>query len=226
MHNTKLYTPLKANVTKIKKQTPDTKTYTLEVEGGKFKFKPGQFNMVSIMGYGECPISISSSPLETETIDHTIRAVGSMTNLIDGFKEGSVLGLRGPYGNSWPVEEARGKNVLIVVGGIGLAPLRPFIYQMFGQREDFKKIQILYGARTPDDMLFTDEFDFMGNQPDTHLYLTVDKAPENRKWEHGVGVVTTLYEEADMNPANTIAVTCGPEIMMRFVCRGLVSRGF
>lgn len=224
MHN--LYVPVKAKIEKIKEQTPDTKTYTIKVEDGPFKFEPGQFNMVSIMGYGEAPISISSEPHVTDTFDHTIRAVGSITNYLEKFATGDVVGIRGPFGSSWPVEEARGKNVLVVVGGIGLAPLRPFIMQMFHERESFGKIQILYGSRTPDGMLFTDEYEDWKAQPDTEMFLTVDQVPDGEDWKHNVGVVTTLYDVAKLDPKNTIVVTCGPEIMMRFACRGLLSRGF
>ncbi len=225
--STNLYMPLKAVVEEIQEQTPDTRTYTLSMADGKpFKFLPGQFNMVSIMGFGEAPISISSSPENTDTFDHTIRAVGSITRYLEGLAKGSHMGIRGPYGRSWPVEEARGKNVLVVAGGIGLAPLRPFIMHMFARREDFGKIQILYGAREMSGMLFTDEFEDWKSQPDTELHLTVDKVDEGQEWPHNVGVVTTLYEVARLNPANTIVVTCGPEIMMRFACRALLKKGF
>jgi len=222
-----IYVPTKGIIEKIKDQTNDTRTYTIGMPGGKtFEFQPGQFNMVSLTGFGEAPISISSDPHNKGTFDHTIRAVGSITNALEKFKPGEVIGIRGPFGNAWPVEEARGKNVLFVTGGIGLAPLRPFIMQMFRERDSFGKIQILYGAREPGEMLFTDEFGEWRKQPDTELHLTVDKVPDGRKWEHTVGVVTVLYEVAELNPANTIAVTCGPEIMMRFVCRGLLKKGF
>lgn len=222
-----LYVPTKAKIEKVKKETSDTKTYTIRpLEGGKWNFKPGQYNMVSLTGFGEAPISISSSPYREETFDHTIRAVGSITNYINACKPGTEIGIRGPLGNAWPLEEARGKNVLIVAGGIGLAPLRGAIMQFFHDREDYGKIQILYGARTPGDMLFTDEFDEWRKQPDTEFHLTVDAVPEGESWNHNVGVVTTLYEVAQLNPENTIAMVCGPEIMMRFACRGLEKKGF
>lgn len=221
-----LYMPVKAKIEKIKDETIDTKTYTLIPDEGKFEFKPGQFNMVSITGFGEAPISISSKPYKTDTFDHTIRAVGSITRYLEKLKPGDVMGFRGPYGSPWPIEEARGKNVLVISGGIGLAPLRPMIMQMFHERSSFGKIQILYGARTPGDMLFTDEFEDWKKNPDTELHLTVDKVPDGVKWDHTVGVVTALYDVTKLDPKNTIVVTCGPEIMMRFVCRGLISRGF
>jgi len=222
-----LYVPDKAVVEKIKTQTHDTKTFTIRpANGEKFDFKPGQFNMVSLLGYGEAPISISSSPYNRETFDHTIRFVGSLTHTIENYQDGSIVGIRGPFGNAWPTEEAKGKNVLFVAGGIGLAPLRPFIMQMFHDRDSYKKIQILYGARGTGEMLFTDEFEEWKKHPGTELHLTVDKLEEGEKWDHNVGVVTVLYEVAKLDPANTIAVICGPEIMMRFACRGLLKKGF
>jgi NAD(P)H-flavin reductase len=221
-----LYMPVKMKIEKIVNQTADTKTYTIRPIEGKFEFKPGQFNMVSIDGFGEAPISISSEPYITDRYDHTIRAVGSITKFLESYKPGDVIGVRGPYGEPWPVEEAKGKNVVVITGGIGLAPTRPMITQMFHERSSYGKIQILYGARTPADMLFTDEFESWKQQPNTELHLTVDKVPEGAKWNHGVGVVTTLYDAAKLDPKNTIVVTCGPEIMMRFVGRELLKRGF
>lgn len=221
-----VYMPVKAKIEKVKDQTKDCKTYTIRMSDGKFKFEPGQFNMVSIIGYGEAPISISSSPHVTDSFDHTIRAVGSITKYMEGFQAGEIIGIRGPYGNPWPMEEAKGKNVLLVTGGIGLAPLRPMIMSLFHNRKDYGKITILYGARTPGDMLFTDEFDEWRKQPNTELFLSADAVPEGVAWKHNVGVVTTLFEPAKISPKDTIAVTCGPEIMMRFVGRGLLKSGF
>lgn len=222
-----LYTPVKAVIENIKTQTHDTKTFTIKpADGGSFHFKSGQFNMVSLLGYGEAPISISSPPHITDQYDHTVRFVGSLTNTIEKYKPGDIVGIRGPFGSSWPVEEAKGKNVLFVAGGIGLAPLRPFIMQIFHEREKFGKVQILYGARGTGEMLFTDEFDRWRRQPDTELHLTVDKLAEDEEWHHNVGVVTVLFEAAKLDPANTVVVTCGPEIMMRFACRGLLKKGF
>jgi NAD(P)H-flavin reductase len=222
-----LYVPLKAKIEEIKEQTADTKTYTIRMaEGDGFRFMPGQFNMVSILGYGEAPISISSDPGDREKFDHTIRAVGSITRYLESFRPGSEVGIRGPYGQPWPVEETRGRNVVVVAGGIGLAPLRPLIMQMFRERSSFGKIQILYGAREPSQMLFTDEFEDWQKNPGTELYLTADTISEGLEWSHNVGVVTTIFDKAGLSPKNTLVVTCGPEIMMRFVCRSLLGRGF
>lgn len=225
MHN--LYIPLKARIEKVKQQTGDTATFTIRMaDGADYNFRPGQFNMVSLLGYGEAPISVSSEPYVTSTFDHTIRFVGSLTNTIAKYRPGDEVGIRGPYGSSWPVETAKGRNVVVVAGGIGLAPLRPFIKQMFHDRNNYGRIQILYGARGTGEMLFTDEFDEWRKQPDTELHLTVDRVSEEEKWAHHVGVVTVLYDVAGLNPTDTIAVICGPEIMMRFCALGLVKKGF
>jgi NAD(P)H-flavin reductase len=223
-----LYMPLKAKIIEVKNQTHDTKTYTIRLfeNGSKFEFLPGQFNMVSLPGFGEAPISISSEPFNKETFDHTIRFVGSLTHAVEKFREGDIIGIRGAYGSSWPIEEAKGKNVIIVAGGIGLAPIRPMIMQMFHDRKSYGKIQILYGARGSGELLFTDEFERWRKQPDTEVHLTIDKVAPGENWEHNTGVVTVLYETARIDPANTVVVTCGPEIMMRFACRGLLKKGF
>ena len=254
--------PLKlqdAVIVAIKRETYDVLTYTLVLkDGGEFSFKPGQFNMVGLPGMGEAPISISSEPsrlapspstepfdgvqdrLRTSPVevrgsfDHTIRAVGNVTRSLANLEEGDEMMIRGPYGSSWPMEEARGKDILIVTGGIGLAPLRPFIFHIFENRADFGRLEILYGARTPDDMLYTQEFPQWRKQERVKLLLTVDQAPEGPRpelvegegWEYGIGVVTELFDLAEISPASGIALTCGPEIMMRFVARGLLQRGF
>jgi NAD(P)H-flavin reductase len=225
--------PLKpeAAVIKAKKEeTNDTTTYTLAFAGdgkqNEYSFQPGQFNMVTLFGIGEAPISLSSDLSKEDSFDHTVRAVGDVTNALAKLSEGDVIGVRGPYGSSWPVEEAKGKNLIIVSGGIGLAPLRPFITNVFENRSDYGKVQILYGARTPDDLLFTDEFESWADNEDTEFLLSVDKIPEGQEWSHNVGVVTTLFSKTEVEPKDTVALTCGPEIMMRFVVFEFISRGF
>ena len=247
--------PLKlqdAVIVAIKRETYDVLTYTLVLkDGGEFSFEPGQFNMVGLPGMGEAPISISSEPSRlalspsTEpfdgaqdklrespveimrgSFDHTIKAVGNVTRALANLEEGDEMMIRGPYGSGWPMEEARGKDILIVAGGIGLAPLRPFIFHIFENRADFGYLEILYGARTPDDMLYTQEFPQWRKQEKVRLLLTVDQAPKGEDWEYGIGVVTELFDFVEISPASGIALTCGPEIMMRFVARGLLQRGF
>ena len=222
--------PQEAKIEKIKWETYDTFTFRVSFADSalkaSYRYSPGQFNMVSLFGLGEAPISISSEPYRAGSFDHTIRAVGSVTKFFSRMKEGQEIGIRGPYGSSWPVEEAKGKNVLVVAGGIGLAPLRPFIMQVFHDRSAYKHFQILYGARTPGDMLYTDEFPEWRKQPDTTFLLSADAVPEGEKWEHQVGVVTTLFDRLDVPTLNTVVLTCGPEIMMKFVVLGLLKKGF
>jgi len=223
------YKPLKAVIKGIKQQTYDTTTYTMSFVDDKvqqeYKYDPGTFNMITLFGIGEAPISISSCADEKGTFDHTIRAVGNVTKALTQYKVGDVVGVRGPYGIGWPVEEMKGKNVLLIAGGIGLAPLRPVINHIKNRRSEYGKFEILYGAKTPNDMLFTDEFDTLRIIPDTNLLLTTDN-PGGVKWEHNVGVVTTLFEKMKSVPENTIMVTCGPDIMMKFVVKGLLAKGW
>ncbi|MDN5292727.1 MAG: hypothetical protein PWQ31_32 [Eubacteriales bacterium] len=222
--------PQKAVIKAIKPQTKDTTTYTFSFVDPKvqeaYTFEPGVFNMISIFGIGEAPISISSSPDVKDSFDHTIRAVGNVTNALAKLKVGDIVGIRGPFGTGWPVEEMKGKNVLLVAGGIGLAPLRPVIKWIQARRDQYGFFEILYGARTPNDMLFTDEFEEWRKIPNTRLLLTVDMVPPGVEWSHNIGVVTTLFDKMHSRPENTIMITCGPEIMMKFVVRDLLARGF
>lgn len=222
--------PQKVIIKAIKQQTKDTTTYTFAFVDSSiqeaYTYDPGVFNMISIFGIGEAPISISSCADVKESFDHTIRAVGNVTNALAKLQVEDIVGIRGPYGTGWPVEEMKGKNVLLVAGGIGLAPLRPVIKYIQARRDQYNYFEILYGARTPNDMLFTDEFDEWRKIPNTRLFLTVDFVPPGVEWGHNVGVVTTLFDKMASKPENTMMVTCGPEIMMRFVVRGLLARGF
>jgi len=222
--------PQKAVIKAIKQQTRDTATYTFAFVDPKvqeaYTYDPGVFNMISIFGIGEAPISISSSPDVKDSFDHTIRAVGNVTKALAKLQVGDIVGIRGPFGVGWPVEEMKGKDVLLVAGGIGLAPLRPVIKYIEARRDQYGYFEILYGARTPNDMLFTDEFEEWRKIPNSRLHLTVDFVPEGVEWGHNIGVVTTLFEKMASKPENTIVVTCGPEIMMKFVVRGLLARGF
>lgn len=220
--------PQPAHIKEIKQQTYDTTTYTLELMdgAGPLSFQPGQFNMITLFGIGEAPISLSSQPSRQESFDHTIRAVGNVTNAMTRLQPGASIGVRGPYGQGWPMDLAKEKDLLIVSGGIGLAPLRPVITEVFHQRKDFGNVEICYGARTPDDLLFTDEFDDWAAQDGTHFLLSADKVPEGASWDHNVGVVTTLFGQLQTKPEGSLVMTCGPEIMMKFVIIDLLTRGF
>lgn len=219
-----------AVIREIKRETYDTKTFTLEFKDEErqrsFSFSPGQFNIVGKFGIGEAPFSITSDPSKKEAFAHTIRNVGNVTGAFDKLGEGDCVYVRGPYGKGWPLEKAKKKNILIVAGGIGLPPLRPFITYARNHRDQFGNIEILYGARTPSDLIYTDEFDEFRKISDTRFLLTVDAVPKGEKWDYKVGVVTTLFEDMKLTPKKTIVFTCGPEIMMHFVIKGLLDMGF
>ena len=179
---------------------------------------------ISVLGAGEAPISITSSPSRKGFLEFTIRAAGKVTKGIHNLKRGDSLYLRGPYGNSFPFEEIKGKNIYFIAGGIGLAPLRSLINMVFDNRKDFKRIKLLYGAKTPDELCFKDELEAWKKIPDTEVWLTVDKPCDG--WGCRVGVVTELWKDTHVHPENAVAIVCGPPIMMRFAAMKLVESGF
>lgn len=209
----------------MRRETADTFTLDLEPEAGgdAMAFAPGQFNMVYLFGIGEIPISISGDPSLPQPLVHTTRAVGAVTKVMSRLKQGDIIGVRGPYGTTWPVDEALGSDVVIVAGGIGLAPLRPALYRILARREKYGKVVLLYGARTPDDILYRRELAEWRAQLDLDVYVTVDRA--TAKWRGNVGVVTTLISRAPFDPTSTAAFICGPEVMMRFTALELQKRG-
>ena len=170
--------------------------------------------MVYAFGIGEVPISISGDPAAPEALVHTIRAVGKATQALCAARPGTLIGIRGPYGTHWPVERAEGADVVILAGGIGLAPLRPALYHIFSNRSKYGRVSILYGGRSPEALLYPVEVRRWRSRFDVQVEVTVDAAPPS--WRGNVGVVTTLLRRATFAPANTIAFVCGPEIMMRF----------
>ncbi len=213
-------------VVQKRRETPYTYTLTLTPpENTRFHFVPGQFNMLYLFGVGEVPISISSDPAQPDRLGHTIRAVGSVTRPLVALKPGAMVGVRGPFGRGWPIEEAKGKDVVIVGGGIGLAPLRPVIYHILRHRDDYGHLTLLYGARTPNELLYRRELKRWGGRFDMHVLVTVDRGVAG--WHGNVGVVTTLFRQAErfFDPDNTIGLICGPEIMMRFTVREFQDRG-
>lgn len=213
-------------VQKVGKETPDTYTLTLKPASliGGFDFLPGQFNMLYAGGVGEVPISISGDPSRPDILVHTVRAVGNVSRAICNLPKGAYLGVRGPYGAPWPVEEAKGHDVLIVAGGVGLAPLRPAIYYFLNHRMDYGKVELIYGARTFQDLLFKHELAAWRGRYDFGVYRTIDAAPET--WRGTTGVVTRLIPRARYQTENTVALVCGPEIMMHFALLELQERGF
>ena len=209
-------------VQSVIKETHDTFTLELKsnVSDEKFSFNAGQFNMLYTFGIGEVPISISGDPNKIGTLVHTTRAVGTVTKEMAKLKKGGVIGVRGPYGTNWPIKEAIGNDVVIIAGGIGLAPLRPAIYQIISQRKYYGKIILLYGTRTPVDILFRRELEKLKSRLDIEINVTVDRA--TREWNGNVGVVPALIPRAPFDPINTTAMICGPEIMMRYTISELV----
>ena len=217
--------PLPFRIQRVRQETDDT--FTLELapadSGDGFSFAPGQFNMLYVFGVGEVPISISSDPNGAPLIHHTTRVVGTVTKAMRLLTRGDMLGIRGPFGTHWPVEEAIGHDVVIVAGGIGLAPLRPALYRLMAQREKFLKIVLLYGTRTPEDILYRKELEHWRGKFDLEIQVTVDRAAST--WRGNVGVVTTMIARAPFDPSNTVALVCGPEVMMRFTVMELQKRG-
>ncbi len=221
-HPQTLLAPTLAEVVAVQKETQDTTSLILRLaDGAPFAFRPGQFNMLSLPGVGEAAISLSSDPEAPQTITHTVRAVGSVTRRLTALRPGDRLGLRGPFGNTWPVEEFRGQNILIVAGGIGLAPLRPVIYHVLHHRADYGEVILLYGARTPADLLYTEEY-ARWEEGGVRVMVTVDRA--ERDWQGAVGVVPLLFYQVRLDAAHTVVFTCGPEIMMRFVVYEAMAR--
>jgi NAD(P)H-flavin reductase len=217
--------PLPFRVDRVVRDLSDTYTLELRPENGlrALPFAPGQFTMLYQFGAGEVPISISGDPAQPERLVHTIRSVGSVTNSMADLKKGGLVGVRGPFGSAWPVEQAEGSDVVIVAGGVGLAPLRPAIYQILANRPKYGRFVILYGARTPKDILYRAQLQKWSSRLDTFVDVTVDRA--SGEWHGNVGVVTNLLRSAGFSPEHTVAMVCGPETMMRFAIQALNDRG-
>lgn len=212
-------------IQRVKKETHDTVTIELELPNGVegFPFAAGQFNMLSVFGIGEVPISISGDPAMPKILKHTTRAVGTVTKAICKLRRGEIVGVRGPLGSHWPLEESMGNDVILVAGGIGLAPLRPAMYRLISQREKYGKVVLLYGARTPQDLLYTHELEQWRGRFDVEVKVTVDSATGS--WRGNVGVVTSLIPRVQFDPLHTVAMICGPEVMMRFTLMELQKCG-
>jgi len=217
--------PVPYRIQGFERETHDTFTLELKAAGevSPWVFAPGQFNMLYVFGTGEVPISISSNPADTASIKHTTRVVGEVTKAMNTLKPGDTIGVRGPFGSSWPLELGRGKDVIVIAGGIGLAPLRPALFELLAYRERFRRIILLYGTRTPHDILFKRNLKRWRSHFDLEVYITVDRAIG--AWQGNVGVVIKLIPRAPFDPSNAIALICGPEVMMRFSIEALQQRG-
>lgn len=216
--------PVPWRVSAVRREIADVATLDLVPQAGDVPgFAPGQFNMLYVFGIGEVPISLSGDPTDRNRLVHTVRAVGAVSTAIVQAQPGTVLGLRGPFGSAWPVTEAAGHDILIVAGGLGLAPLRPAIYHVLMHSERFGRIAVLYGSRGPAEILFHDELAAWRSRLDVEVVITVDHA--DRSWHGRVGVVPGLIEKVSFDPPNTIALVCGPEVMMRFAVKALQAAG-
>ncbi len=223
-----IYVPSPAKIVKVVTMTALEKLYTVELPHGQsLGHKPGQFVQVSLLGIGEAPISISSSPSRSNgTFELCVRKVGDVTAAIHNLGEGATIGVRGPFGTGFPLEKFKGRDILVVAGGLSLAPVRSVINQVFDERGSYGRFIILYGAKTPNDLLFKDELAAWSKRDDVELLTTVDRG--DAEWTasgRNVGVITTLFPKISVNPRNTVAVTEGPPIMYRFVLMELLGKG-
>ena len=219
--------PQPCMVRSVSRETPDTLTLELEpassTSPGQAEFQPGQFSMLWVFGVGELPIAISGDPGAARSLTYTVRSVGPATRALTTRQQGQAVGVRGPFGTGWPVDSAKGRDVLVVGGGIGLAPLRPVIYDVLRHRSQYGRLVILHGARSPRDLLYRKELASWARQKDTLVLSTVDYGGSS--WRGRVGVVTSLFKFVRLQPSLTTAFVCGPEIMMRFVAREMIARG-
>lgn len=217
-----------AVIEEITPEIHDVSTYRIRVLGDAAsklcQFRPGQFNMLYVPGCGESAISLSGAPGENAgSLIHTIRVVGRVTEAIAALGVGGRIGVRGPYGSSWPIEQCMGRDVILIAGGIGLAPLRPLILALLARRDDFGRLVLLYGGRSPDTLLYTGEFSEWQRRG-LELGLTVDRADDD--WKNNVGVVPLLLDRLQpFHPDRSVMLTCGPEVMMDFAIRSARHRG-
>lgn len=220
-----IYLPSPAKIARIEQLTALEKLFTIELPAGQsLGHEPGQFVEVSLFGIGEAPISISSSPSRSNGhFELCVRKVGDVTTALHNLKVGATIGVRGPFGHGFPVDQMRGKDVLFAAGGLGLAPARSLINQVLDQRSDFGRVIILYGAKNPAELLFRDELELWANRKDIEFHVTVDRPDPT--WVGNAGVITTLFKLVTVNPRRTVAVTVGPPIMYRFVLMELLSKG-
>jgi NAD(P)H-flavin reductase len=225
-----LYTPELTRVKDIRTETKDVKTLRLEFEEEKlredFTFSPGQFVELSVPGVGEATFCVASSPRARGSLECSVKRVGKVTEAIHMLDEESIVGIRGPYGNSFPIELMNGKSLILVGGGIGLAPLRSLILEVLAQRDEFGNILILYGARSVADLVYRAELEQWQDRRDIQTVLTVDPGGETQDWKGKVGFVPPVLEELSPPRNNSIVITCGPPIMIRYVLESLDKMGF
>jgi sulfite reductase subunit B len=218
-----IYLPTEATVEEIIEETPNIKTLRLKPNSG-FEFQTGQFVELTLPGIGEAPFTPSSDPAIKERIELTIMNVGRVTSLLHNLNKQTKLGLRGPYGKGYPLEDLQGKEILIVGGGVGLAPLRSLIFALFSSLDKYKKIILCYGARSPQDVLYRKALSEWNKKEKMQVRLSVDKADSS--WAGTVGVVTTLLQDLPLDLERAVSVVCGPPVMMKFTTLKLLELGF
>ena len=218
------YSLRRATILRTKKLTANEKFFEIALkDGSPLDHEPGQFIMISLLGIGEVPISVCSSPANRGSFELCVRAVGKVTRSLHALKAGEEVGIRGPYGNGFPMRILEGNDLLIIAGGLGIAPLRSLITYVLGNRRDFGKVHILFGCKEPRDMLFGDELEGWNKRTDLHYSCTVDRAAPD--WAGNVGVITTLIPGVDIDPVRTFAAVVGPPIMYNFVIKELLAKG-
>jgi NAD(P)H-flavin reductase len=224
------YIPNSAKIEKITEETSDIKTFKIVFQDEKlrqeFSYRPGQFVEFSVYGIGEAPFCLASSPTRKEYIECSIKKLGKVTQAIHELEEGNVVGIRGPYGNGFPVVEMQGKNLIFVGGGIGIAPLRSLIWYCLDNRKDFRDIIIIYGARSVADLVYKEELRKWEQKHRVKTILTVDPGGETKDWKRKIGFVPKILEEVNPSPENSFVITCGPPIMIKFTLLSLIEMKF
>jgi NAD(P)H-flavin reductase len=217
--------PRPFRVVDVHYESPNVRTLLMEpADGGpSIVFDAGQIGMISLPGVGEVPISFSSDPRDHQRVTMTIRAVGAVTVGLTSLSRGSIVGLRGPYGTAWPIDEAADRDMLVITGGLGLCPLRSLVVEAAARRSVLRSLTVIHGARSPSDLLFKVDLEKWRRRPELDVLLTVDHADPG--WHGNVGVPTTLFDRAIKDPANTIAMLCGPDVMLRIVGQALIDWG-
>jgi len=225
-----IYKPDLMVIKEIIPETPDTTTFRLQFKdpatAERFRFRAGQFAEYSVFGEGECTFCIASSPTRMEYIECSFKQYGKVTTSMNKLNVGDIIGLRGPYGNFFPVEEMRGKNVVFIAGGIGLAPVRCVIWNVLDLRDQFKDISIIYGARSVNDLVYKRELEDWKSMSDVRTVVTVDPGGETPDWTGEIGFVPTIVEKVAPSGENTVAIVCGPPIMIKYTLPVLQKLGF
>ena len=228
METTNPMRPYLGTLVGVRDLATDIKLFQVELNDSqareRFTYLPGQFAFLSAFGVGEAPFGVASTLSRGLVLEFAIAKVGTVTAALHAMEEGSIVGVRGPMGNCFPLDEIKGKNVIVLGGGIGGAPLRPVLHTILDHRDDYGHLTILWAARNPSLLVFTDEYDDWQAAPRTELHLTVDQGDES--WTDNVGLITELLEKVAPSPENAMTITCGPPIMIKFVMLTLKKLGF